>query len=151
MTPITMSGHVIVRNGFSLGLVALAQTIVPMLVAVGFLYLLVFAFDAQLEQYFNAMAVLVTVIMFLLPPAGREDHAAPWSGYMPIVGGVLLRWVVLLAALLVIAYVTKQSGVYSRRVVLTWAVATPALIVPVTLLLQMWMRRMMCNPQNARR
>ena len=151
MTPITMSGHVIVRNGFSLGLVALAQTVVPMLVAVGFLYLLVFAFDAQLEQYFNAMAVLVTVLMLLLPPAGRDEHAPPWTGYMPLVGGVLLRWAILLAALLAIAYVTKQSGVYSRRVVLTWAVATPALIIPVMLLLQVWMRRMMCNPQNARR
>jgi putative colanic acid biosynthesis UDP-glucose lipid carrier transferase len=151
MAPIAMSGHVIVRNGFSLGLVALAQTVVPAVIAVSFLYFLVFAFDAQLEKYFNAMAVLVTVIMLLLPPPGRDDRQPPWSGHWPVVLGVLMRWGILLAALLAIAYVTKLSGVYSRRVVLTWAIVTPALVIPVTIMLQEWMRRMMCRPQNARR
>lgn len=151
MAPITMSGHVIVRHGLSLGLVAVAQSVVPAIVAVSFLYVLVFAFDAQLERYFNAMAVLVTVIMLLLPPAGQDERQAPWSGRLPIVLGVLARWAVLLAALLAVAYVTKLSGVYSRRVVLTWALVTPALLVPVAIVLQAWMRRIMCRPQNARR
>ena len=151
MAPVTMSGHVIVRHGISLGLVALAEVVVPALVAVGFLYFLVLAFDAQLEQYFNAMAVLVTVIMLLLPAQGRGERQPPWSGHLPLVLGVLARWAVLLAALLAIAYVTKLSGVYSRRVVLTWALVTPALLVPIAISLQAWTRRIMCRPQNARR
>jgi putative colanic acid biosysnthesis UDP-glucose lipid carrier transferase len=151
MAPITMTGHVIVRNGFSLGVLALLQAVVPAIVAVGFLYFLVLAFDAQLEQYFNAMAVLVGVIMLLLPPPTRDVHEPFPTGHLPLVGAVLLRWAILLAALLAIAYVTQFSGFYSRRVVMTWAVVTPALLVSVNIVLQEWMRRLMCNPQNARR
>jgi putative colanic acid biosysnthesis UDP-glucose lipid carrier transferase len=151
MAPITMSGHVIPRNGLSIGLVALAQTVVPTVFAVSLLYFLVFAFDAHLEQYFNAMAVLVTVLMLLLPPPVRDEKQPVWSNHLPLVVGVFSRWAVLLVALLAIAYVTKLSGFYSRRVVLTWAVMTPVLLVPVTIMLQEWMRRVMCRPQNARR
>ncbi len=121
MAPITMSGHVIARNGLSIGLVALAQTVVPTFFAVSLLYFLVFAFDAHLEQYFNAMAVLVTVLMLLLPPAARDEKQPMGSNHLPLVVGVFSRWAVLLVALLAIAYVAKLSGFYSRRVVLTWA------------------------------
>jgi putative colanic acid biosysnthesis UDP-glucose lipid carrier transferase len=151
MTPTAMTGHVIVRNGLSLGLLALLQTVIPALVAVGFLYFLVVAFDAQLLEHFNAMAVVVTVIMLLLPPLGHHANGTFWSGQLHVISGVLARWAVLLACLLAIAYVAKLSGFYSRRVVLTWAIATPALLIPVTLSLQDWMRRLMCRPQNARR
>jgi putative colanic acid biosynthesis UDP-glucose lipid carrier transferase len=64
--------------------------------------------------------------------------------------GVVVRWMVLLAALLAIGYATKFSAHYSRRAVLTWAVLGPAFIVIATLALQEVMRRFLRDPANAR-
>jgi putative colanic acid biosynthesis UDP-glucose lipid carrier transferase len=144
----TMTEPVVVRNGFRIGLVALLQTVAPPIVAVSFLYFLIFAYDAKLKDYFDAMAVLVALLMLLLP---NPDPRKSFPGTMPLVFSVLSRWALLLAALLAIAYLTKFSDHYSRRVAVTWAVVTPALLVGVTIVLQELMRRVMCDPQNARR
>lgn len=151
MAPITMTGQVVVRNSLWIGLFALAQTVAPAVIAVGFLYFLVFAYDAQLEQHFNSMAVLVTLLMLLLPHPAHDPSRPIFSAHLPLVFSVLLRWLVVLASLLAIAYVTRFTDFYSRRVVLTWAIATPALLVPVTIVMQETMRRVMCHPVNARR
>jgi Undecaprenyl-phosphate glucose phosphotransferase len=151
MTPVSMTEHVVTRNGFWVGFVAVLQTVTPAIVAIAFLYYLVSVFDAALAQYFNAMAVLVAVLMLLLPYPARDPQQPIFPGNMPIVVSVLVRWGILLAALLAIAYVTKFSAHYSRRIVLTWAAVTPALLVVVNLLMHELMRRLMCNPENARR
>ena len=150
MAPIAMTGQVVVRNSLWIGLFALLQTITPAVVAVGFLYVLVYAFDAQLETYFNVMGVLVALLMLLLPYPAKDPTQPIFSGHLPTAFSVLIRWVVLLASLLGIAYVTKSTGFYSRRIVLTWAVVTPALLVPVAIVMQEVLRRMMCHPLNAR-
>lgn len=151
MAPVTMTGHVIVRNGFRIGLVALLQAIVPALVAVGVLYLLVDAYDAALAEYFNAMAVLVVLLMVLLPYPTRSEQQPLFPAHMPVALAVLTRWLLVLGALLAIAYATKFTAFYSRRIVLTWAALTPALLVPTAIVLQEWMRRLLCNPEHARK
>jgi putative colanic acid biosysnthesis UDP-glucose lipid carrier transferase len=151
MTFITMTEPIIVRNGFRIGFVALLQLLMPAMVAVGSLYFLVFAFDAQLEKYFDAMAVLVALLMLLLPYPARNPQAPIRSASVPLAISVLVRWAIVLASLLAIAYITKFTDNYSRRVVLTWAVATPALLILVTVVLHEMMRRLTCDPQNSRR
>jgi putative colanic acid biosynthesis UDP-glucose lipid carrier transferase len=151
MAPVALTDRVVTRNGFWIGFVAVLQTVVPPLVAVTFLYYLVSVFDAALAEYFNPMAVLVAILMLLLPYPARDPQQPLFSGSLPIVISVLVRWAILLAALLAVAYVTKFSAHYSRRIVLTWALVTPAMLVAVNLFFHEWMRRLMCNPANARR
>ncbi len=151
MAPMAMTHHVVTRNGFWIGLVAVLQTVLPAFVAVSFLYYLVSVFDAELAEYFNAMAVLVALLMLLLPYPERDPQQPLLPGSVPIVMSVLLRWVVILATLLAIAYLTKFSEHYSRRIVLTWALVTPAFLIAVDLALHETMRRLMCSPDNARR
>ena len=151
MTSFTMTESVIIKNGFWIGVVALLQVVAPSAIAVSFLYFLVFTYDAHFKEYFYAMAVLVALLMVLLPYPNGKPQDQILSGNVPLVISVLVRWSIVLALLLAIAYVTKFSDHYSRRIVLTWAVVTPALLVPVTVVLQETMRRLMCDPQNARR
>jgi putative colanic acid biosynthesis UDP-glucose lipid carrier transferase len=151
MAPMALTNQVVTRNGFRIGFVAILQTVSPAIVAVTFLYYLVSVFDAQLAEYFNSMAVLVAILMLLLPYPARDPQQPIFPGSLPIVVSVLVRWAILLAALLAIAYVTKFSAHYSRRIVLTWAFVTPAMLVAVNLFFHEWMRRLMCNPENARR
>ncbi len=148
---IAMTEPVIVKNSLSIGLVALLQTVVPCAVAVGFLYFLIFAYGVKFEDYFHAMAVLVALLMLLLPYPTRNQQSQIFSGSVPLAISVLMRWGILLASLLAIAYIAKFTEQYSRRVVLTWAVVTPALLILVALVFHEMMRRLMCDPQNARR
>ncbi len=98
------------------------------------------------------MAIVVGLLaLLLLPRFPRTFQSQLHSTAMPIVLGVLGRWMALLVALLVIGYATKFSEHYSRRAMLTWAVIGPALIVVATLALHEIMRRYLLHPANARK
>jgi putative colanic acid biosynthesis UDP-glucose lipid carrier transferase len=146
-----MNEPVIVKNTFAVALVALLQTVTPSIVAVGLLYAVIFAYGAPVQDYFHAMAVLVALLMLLLPYPTRTPNAQIFAATVPLALGVLLRWTVLLAALLAIAYIAKFSQQYSRRIVLTWAVLTPAVLIVLSAVLHEVMRRLLCDPANARR
>jgi putative colanic acid biosynthesis UDP-glucose lipid carrier transferase len=146
-----MNEPVIVRNSFAIALVALLQVVVPACVAVGTLYALIAAYDAEATTYFHVMALIVALLSLLLPQPPRTANAQIFSGPVPLAIGVIMRWLILLAILLAIGYVAKFSEEFSRRVVLTWAIVTPGLLVVVTLVLHEAMRRLMCNPSNARK
>jgi putative colanic acid biosysnthesis UDP-glucose lipid carrier transferase len=56
----------------------------------------------------------------------------------------------MLALLLAVGYVTGISEDYSRRVIISWAVLTPALLLVVLLATNALMRRVILAPQNIR-
>ena len=141
-----MNEPVIVKNTFAVAIVALLQAVAPAVVAVSMLYLTIFAYDVKFEDYFHAMAVIVALLMLLLPYPARTVNTQIFSGAVPLAAGVVMRWAIMLAALLAIAYIAKFTEQYSRRVVLTWAVLTPAVLIVVTTLLHEIMRRLMCTP-----
>jgi putative colanic acid biosynthesis UDP-glucose lipid carrier transferase len=63
----------------------------------------------------------------------------------------MLRWFLILGLLLGAAYVTKAPlQAYPRRVFLTWAGATPAVLIVATLAMQEFMRRFLMKAFEAR-
>ena len=64
---------------------------------------------------------------------------------------LLLRWSVLVAVLLALGYVTKFSEDFSRRVIVTWVLMTPLLLVMLLLLLQEITRALLRDAAQARR
>src|SRR6185312_3375135 len=70
---------------------------------------------------------------------------------LPLAMGVIMRWMVIIAILLAIGFVTKYSVDFSRRVVVTWAISTPAALILVTLSLHELTRRLLYHPSVARR
>jgi Undecaprenyl-phosphate glucose phosphotransferase len=64
---------------------------------------------------------------------------------------VLGRWMAIVAILLAIGFVTKYTADFSRKVVISWTVATPAMLILVTLCLQELRRRLMFDPAMVRR
>jgi putative colanic acid biosynthesis UDP-glucose lipid carrier transferase len=146
-----MNEPVILKNSMTIACVALLQLVMPAIVAVVSLYSLIDLFDVDMDRPFHVLALVVAGLSLLLPRPPRtmsaQVSAEPW----PLATGVIFRWMMLLGGLLAIGYITKFSGLYSRRVVLSWALLTPAVVIPVTLLLNEWMRRLVCDPSNARR
>ena len=145
-----MTEPVVFKSSFSIALMSLLRTIAPAIVAVGMLYAILLAYSAKLGSHFAMLAVLVAILgpIILQPPrmSSLQVDMERW----PAVGSILVRWFFLLAVLLAIGYVTKFSEDFSRRVVLTWAVATPVPLILVMLALNEVMRRVMFSRSNVR-
>src|SRR5262245_17210074 len=146
-----MNEPVILKNSLMIAFVALLQLLLPAVVAVVCLYSLISFFEVDLDRPFHLLAMVVAGLSLLLPRRPRTMSAQVMAEPWPLAMGVIMRWMMLLGGLLAIGYITKFSAMYSRRVVLSWAVLTPALVIPVSLLLNEWMRRLVCDPSNARK
>ena len=122
----------------------------PPLVAGVTLYPLTQIFDVEYDKAFLVLSILVTALALVLMPT-RNATLQLLVGRLPLVVGVITRWAMLLGILLALAYVTKISAEFSRRVIVTWALLTPMLLVGVTLALQELARRLLAEPANSRR
>lgn len=132
-------------------MVATLQVTLPPIVAAGTLLLLCRLYQVEIDDFFKALATVVAVLALTLPHAKANGSAQLVSAPGSLALHVVARWLVITAILLAIGYVTKYSEEYSRRVVVTWIVVTPALLVGVALGLHELMRRVLRNQMPARR
>ena len=85
-------------------------------------------YDVEFDRPFLVLSILAaTFTLAVLPP--RNPTSQVISGRLELATNLLLRWAVLVAGLLALGYVTKFSEEYSRRVVVTWVLVTPVLLV----------------------
>jgi putative colanic acid biosynthesis UDP-glucose lipid carrier transferase len=73
------------------------------------------------------------------------------SGGLEFATHLLLRWSVLVACLLGLGYVTKFSEDFSRRVIVTWVLVTPVLLVMLSLILREITRALLRDAAQSRR
>src|SRR5688500_985115 len=114
--------------------------IVPAIIAVSSLYALIGMFGFESDVYWHSMALIVALLTVLIPKSPAVPSARIFSDALPLAIAVLTRWALLCGILLAIAYATKFSSHFGRRVILTWAVVTPGLLVVSTLMLHEVMR-----------
>ncbi|HEY3850507.1 MAG TPA: undecaprenyl-phosphate glucose phosphotransferase [Steroidobacteraceae bacterium] len=127
-----------------------AQAVLPAIVAIASLYATILAFGSKVDPRSSGIVVVAVVCLVLIQPP-REVTAQLTSPRVSAVVDVLLRWFLILAVLLGIAYVTKSPlEYYPRRVFLTWAAATPVVLIVATLAMQEFMRRFLMNAFEAR-
>jgi len=148
-----MAQPVVFKNGVTLSLDSL-RIILPAVVADASLYLTTALHGLTFDRDYLTLAALVAalcVLMIRLSPADPGQIHAAWAARAINVVSIFARWGMLIAALLAIGYVSKVSATYSRRVVLTWAIVTPVLLVLASLLLNQLTSRVLAYPANARR
>lgn len=139
------------RRGFTIAVLALLQAIMPPIIASGGLYLICRAYGAPFTNFFAVLAVLVAILTIVVPRGRVNSSSQLLPAAAPLALTVIVRWMIIVGVLLAIGYVTKYSEDFSRRVVLTWVVVTPALLVAVALGLHELMRRALFDPSTARR
>ena len=145
-----MTDPVMFTRGFSIALVSLLQAIMPSLIAVGMLVLLCHAYGVVFSDFFQVLAVAAAILSSVLPRGRTNGQQPVLPAAIPLALSVIVRWMVIVAILLGIGYITKYSEDFSRRVVLTWVMLTPALLVLVALYLHETMRRLLNDAKNAR-
>ncbi len=158
-----MTEPILFTRSLPVAFVVLLQFLVPPVVAVGTLYLLCIVYGEPFSAFFQVLAVAVAILTVLLPHGRTNGHerlvpealargathlsSAPF----PLATRVIVRWLVIVAILLAIGYVTRYSGTFPRRVVLTWIFVTPVALIAANAAVQEFGRRIICDPAVARR
>jgi putative colanic acid biosynthesis UDP-glucose lipid carrier transferase len=92
-------------------------------------------YEFPLSERYKAL-LIITALLTLIIFSGSsrvagDTHRSNWSTLVSIISS----WLVLIIILLIIGYVTKTSALFSRRLLLSWTLATPVLIFFTHLLL----------------
>ena len=123
----------------------------PAAVSILTLYVLADLTGTASTDYFSAVTIIVTILSITLLQSPRTPAAELIAPRIVVARGLLIRWLALLLALLAIGAITGYPAKYSMPVILMWAVATPALLIPSMLLIDEIARRVLCRPSNGRK
>jgi putative colanic acid biosynthesis UDP-glucose lipid carrier transferase len=147
-----ISQPIIFKRGMSLVAPVLLWLMdaLPAVLAGVMFYPLCRAFDVEYDKPFLVLSIVAaTFTLAVVKPRSHGSQVV--SPPLEVATNLLFRWALLVAALLALGYVTKFSEDYSRRVVVTWVLVTPLLLVLLQLLLQSITRAMLSDATQARR
>jgi putative colanic acid biosysnthesis UDP-glucose lipid carrier transferase len=139
-----MNQSVLLKQSFMIALLTGVQALVPAVVAVGSLYTTIVLFGHDFDAS-SAAIVIVGVLCLIMVQPPREVTAQLTSARLSAIADVILRWMLLLAVLLAVGYVTKSLDGFPRRVFLTWAAVTPVALIGITLAMQEVTRRFLIS------
>jgi len=132
------------------GSVLLLRVIAPSAVAIATLYAILQIYGLPMTHDFRSLLAIACVLAAVLLQQPRKATTQLLAPEFPAVMGLMLRWGVLLGILLAIGYLTGQSADYPRRVIVTWALVTPVLLIAVTFAIHRLARAVIAQPGNAR-
>jgi putative colanic acid biosynthesis UDP-glucose lipid carrier transferase len=145
-----MTQPVLAKQSFLAAVLAGVQALVPAGVAIATLYATIILLGNAFDPSSSAIVIVIVLCLVLVQPP-REVSSQITSPRVSAVVDVIFRWLLLLAVLLAVGYVTKSPlQDYPRRVFLTWAAVTPFALIVATLLMQEIMRRFLLNAVDSR-
>jgi putative colanic acid biosysnthesis UDP-glucose lipid carrier transferase len=151
-SPYQISQPIIFKRGTSLTApVALwLMDALPAFLAGVMFYPLCRIYGVNFDKPFVVLSILAATATLVVLPA-RNTTSQVISARLELATSLLLRWAMLVAALLALGYATKYSEEFSRRVVVTWVLVTPVLLVILSLILQSVTRALLMDAAQARR
>ena len=147
-----ISQPIFFKRGMSLAAPVLLWLLdaLPAVMAGVMFYPLTQLYDVEFDRPFLVLSILAATFTAAILPS-RNPTRQVISGRLELATTLLLRWAVLVAALLALGYITKFSETFSRRVVVTWVLLTPVLLVMLSLLLQEITRALLRDAAQSRR
>jgi putative colanic acid biosynthesis UDP-glucose lipid carrier transferase len=139
-----MTQPLLFKQSFLIAVLAGIQAIMPAVVAVASLYATIVFFGIVFDRSSQAIIIVAVLCLILVQPP-REVTTQLTSARISAVADVIFRWLLLLAVMLAIGYVTHSLAEYPRRIFITWAVVTPVALVFSTLAMQELMHRFLMN------
>ena len=150
--PYHISQPIIFKRGtaFTAPVVLWLMDALPAVLAGSMFYPLCLLFGVDFDKPFVVLSILAaTATLAVLPPHNATTQVV--SGRLELATSLLVRWAMLVAALLALGYVTKYSDAFSRRVIVTWVLVTPVLLVFLALILHSVTRALLKDSAHARR
>jgi len=105
------------------------------------------------SDYANAYQYLsiISVALYLLVANVRSVYrSARLEGYFQIAQKIVGAWFIVFFLLIAIAFLTKSSDIFSRVIITSWLILTPALLITERLVIFVILRFMRAQGSNAR-
>jgi putative colanic acid biosynthesis UDP-glucose lipid carrier transferase len=142
---------IFIKRGLLVAVAVGAQMFAPPLVAIASLFAIARASQSTYLHDLPTLSVVVTLIVLVLfrPPSdlGAELRQRPAS----MAFAVILRWILLLVALLILGKVSGTLHPYPFRAFEAWALITPVLLVVTTTVIATTMRRLVAAAAGRRK
>jgi putative colanic acid biosynthesis UDP-glucose lipid carrier transferase len=107
--------------------------------------------DVPFTQSYVALALVSALLVWIAIGRDQRHQLVIPSGPLAVAGRTVMEWSAVVGTLLLIAYATKTSASFSRRVLLLWFTITPLVLVLALTLVNAWVRAVVASPRNARR
>jgi putative colanic acid biosynthesis UDP-glucose lipid carrier transferase len=130
--------------------VQVAQRIADPLIAVVGLWALARLYGVPFVQQYQVLTIIVALVVattFRLAGVYRPWRAAPLGTESHL---TLVAWIAVAGVLLTLAYATKTSEFFSRRVLLTWLTVMPVVLIAFHLAVRLSLRRLREAGRNSR-
>lgn len=139
-------------NGdFYVSLAILCRRVSAAIVAVSTLRLAMLAFGAPYNEAYQALLIIVALLALMLFGDRGQRPLQTSSRMTNAATTVFWLWIALVAVLLVLGYVTKTTSIYSRKLLMTWALITPVVILLAHLFIDGIIRRLTLSGTNKRK
>lgn len=112
-------------------LAALIQRISSALVVFATLRFGMVVYGVELTDAYQALLIIATLLALLLFPGSGPSELQVKPRFWSTTISTLWSWCVLFAVLLAFGYATKTSALFSRRLLLSWAIVAPVAILLV--------------------
>ncbi len=146
-----MTSPMVLKPSVAIATLTAAQAVMPPLIAGGLLFFETWVLAVPVTTPYALFGASVVVLSAALLSVKQPPTQQVMVPRRHVVLRIAVRWLVMLFLLLVLGYVTKSSDELARRVVLSWAVITPALLMLAGLTTHSALLRELSDPANARR
>ena len=130
--------------------ISVLQRLMDALLIIGSFRIIAWFYDVPLENYQLGFAVIAALCFYVVGQARGIYGSWRIGTIRSEIGEIILAWMVAFALILVMAYVTKTSANFSRRVVLTWLVLSPSLLVAARLSVRILLHELRRRGRNTR-
>lgn len=138
------------KYGFAIGIITLIRRVLPPVIALLMLRLSMAIYNVPMDEAYVALLIIMGLLAFILFPLRVADEFYVPESLWGRAFSTVLSWMSLFALLLFLAYVTKSSATYSRRVLITWFSITPLVIFAGGVFLSAVVSRLMLSAKNER-
>ena len=140
-------------KGLAVGFASFIDALMPPIIVVLSLGGIVWLFGGRFDGPYVVLSVVSALLAFITMSRDSEEFLNRGQDKLGLgfVGRMLLAWAVICALLLLFGFASKYSAHFSRRVLLTWFVVTPALIVAARYFVHKFLVRNLLSNGVARR
>ena len=143
------TGHYNQRLPF--GMLIVLRRISAAIVAVLCLRLCMLIYADPVDPAYNALMIISALLALIIFRGKIPNDISIGHGFWSISLSVFSRWLLLFAILLVLGYATKTSSIYSRKLLFTWLLITPPILVLTRMAIDQAITRMAFSSNNSRR
>lgn len=130
--------------------ITVLQYIIDGLVVAGSLYLAASFYEVFFGNYQKELSFVAVISFYAIGQARGLYGSWRINSIRSEINEIIVVWVMVFSTVLALAYLTKVSTVFPRRIMLTWLILAPVLLVVVRIIVRLLLRKLRRYGRNIR-